>query len=111
MGKEALIQAELSAYAFPDGSAYVAYCPEIDITAAGVDEGDAFEALSEALAIYFEDTISRGTLQQDLQAHGWHIRGAVAATPSTSALLRRPSFRDIIRHREFRKRTMRVPTL
>lgn len=111
MGKEALIQAELSVYVFPDGNSYVAYCPEIDITAAGTDEGDAREALSEVLAIYFDDTISRGTLEQDLIAHGWRIKGTVATTPTTSTLLRRPAFRDVIRRREFRKYAMPLHTL
>lgn len=104
-----MLSASLSAYVFADGGAYVAYCPELDISAAGTDEEDAKLSLSEVLSIYFDDTIHRGTLEEDLLAHGWRKRGESVEEPTTSTLLRqRPALRSIINKREFRKIAMPI---
>ncbi|MBQ9364054.1 MAG: type II toxin-antitoxin system HicB family antitoxin [Bacteroidaceae bacterium] len=106
MGKEQLITASLSAYVFAEDGNFVAYCPELDMSAAGTDEEDARTSLSEVLSIYFNDTISRGTLEEDLLAHGWRKRGSSVAEPTTSTMLRRPALRSIMGKREFHKYPM-----
>ena len=111
MGKESILQACLSACVFADGENYVAYCPELDISAAGEDETDAKQALSEVLAIYFDDTISRGTLEEDLKQHGWRKRGEAVTAPSPSTLLRRSTLRNILRKDEFHKYAIPMATL
>ena len=103
MGREQIISAYLSAYVFADGAAYVAYCPELDISASGADEEDARQALSEVLSIYFDDTINRGTLEEDLLAHGWRKNKRGVAEPTTSSLLRHSALRNIMAKKEFRK--------
>ena len=111
MGKDSILKAYLSAYVFADGNYYVAYCPELDISAAGEDEADARQSLSEVLGIYFDDTISRGTLEEDLQRHGWRKRGSTVATPSPSTLLRRSTLRNILCKNEFHKYAIPMATL
>lgn len=108
MEKKPLISANLSAYVFPEGNVMIAYCPELDISASGKDEEDARQSLSDVLDIYFEDTISRGTLEADLLAHGWRKKGASVSVPTTASLLRRPALRSIMGKREFRKIAMSV---
>ena len=71
MSNQSLIRATLSVYVFTENGVYIAYCPELDISASGTDDEDARQALTESLAIYFDDTISRGTLEEDLLLHGW----------------------------------------
>lgn len=111
MGKESLVKARLSAYVFAEGNAYVAYCPELDLSAAGSDEQDARQSLNEVLGIYFDDTITRGTLEADLLAHGWRKRGTSVAEPTTSTLLRRSTLRNIMQKSEFRKYSMPMVAL
>lgn len=105
------IKAHLSAYVFADEGCYVAYCPELDLCASGVDSEDARQALSEVLGIYFDDTMHRGTLEEDLCKRGWRKRGASVKEPTTSTLLRRSTLRSILGKEEFRKYAVPMPSL
>jgi predicted RNase H-like HicB family nuclease len=55
----------------PSGKYWIASCPSLDIHTQGEDFESANENLKEALALFFESCLSRGTLKEVLRQAGY----------------------------------------
>lgn len=55
----------------PSGSIWIASCPSLDVVTQGESFDQAHENLTEALTLFFESCIRRGTLEQVLQEAGY----------------------------------------
>src|SRR5262245_48703204 len=53
------------------GKRWIAVCPKIDVVTQGTSEDDAKRCLDEAIQLWFEDCIERGTLEQALRECGF----------------------------------------
>ena len=56
---------------FKEGDAYVALCPELNVSSFGDDIESAKESLREALEAFLEECEARGTLQEVLEDAGF----------------------------------------
>ena len=56
---------------FKDGDAYVALCPELNVSSFGDDIESAKESLREALGAFLEECEAMGTLQEVLEDAGF----------------------------------------
>ncbi|RCV64379.1 putative nuclease of the RNAse H fold, HicB family [Methanophagales archaeon] len=56
---------------FKDGDAYVALCPELNVSSFGDDIKSAKESLREALEAFLEECEAMGTLQEVLEDAGF----------------------------------------
>lgn len=61
----------VSVYLFPDGGAFVAYCPSLDLTGYDLTEEDARRDFEFVLNDWLREQTTNGTLRRDLEAHGW----------------------------------------
>lgn len=52
---------------------WIAVCPKIDVVTQGKSADDAKRCLDEAVQLWFEDCIERGTLQQALRECGLSV--------------------------------------
>jgi predicted RNase H-like HicB family nuclease len=50
---------------------WIAVCPKLDVTTQGKSAADAKRCLEEAVELWFEDCLDRGTLQQALRECGF----------------------------------------
>jgi predicted RNase H-like HicB family nuclease len=50
---------------------WIAVCPSIDVASQGSGVGDAIRCLHEAVQLWFESCIERGTLERALQESGF----------------------------------------
>jgi len=53
------------------GKTWVAGCPKLNVWSQGADREDAERSLQEAVELWFEDCLSRGTLDQALREVGF----------------------------------------
>ena len=59
---------------FEENGTHIAYIPILDVSGYGESEVEAQESLKYSLDEYFSYTVSKGTLLEDLKAHGWIIK-------------------------------------
>jgi hypothetical protein len=58
---------------FNEGGMYVAYCPSLQLSTYGTTANDAKSGFNEALEIFFEDTLKKGTSERLLLSYGWTL--------------------------------------
>jgi predicted RNase H-like HicB family nuclease len=70
---------------------WIAVCPMINVATQGTSEADAKRCLREAVALWFENCIERGTLQQALRECGFRTatREEAGASPERIVLTRK----------------------
>ena len=51
----------------------VAFCPALDLTSYGDDTKDAQAAFDDALQIFIEESVKRGSLEKQLLSLGWSM--------------------------------------
>lgn len=54
-----------------EGSAFVAWCPELDVSSVGDDMGEARNNLREAVELFLEEADKKGTLNDILEEAGY----------------------------------------
>lgn len=70
-GKE--LQVNLQFLVFEEDGVTIIYCPSLELNGYGNTEGEAFGSLKITLAEYFEYCLNKGTLWDDLKAHGFLV--------------------------------------
>jgi predicted RNase H-like HicB family nuclease len=76
---------------------WIAVCPKIDVTTQGTSVDDAKRCLDEAVQLWFEDCIERGTLEQALRECGFRTAtGEEAEAAEERILLTRKEEPDIL---------------
>jgi predicted RNase H-like HicB family nuclease len=66
-----MLQLDYDMVVFSEGGAYVAYCPELDLSSAGRDVDEARAHLKTAVRLFVEEAERMGTLDQVLQEAGY----------------------------------------
>lgn len=61
----------LSVIFFKEKSAFVAYSPALDLSTAGKNFASAKSRFTEAVNIFFEEAIKKGTVDEILEDLGW----------------------------------------
>jgi len=56
---------------FREGESWVAYCEGLDLSSFGATQDEALAAVQQAIRLFIESCISRGTLEQALSELGW----------------------------------------
>jgi len=69
-----VVDIQLSVYIFKEDEFTIAYCPALDLSGYGNNEDEANVDFKAVLAEYFNYTISKKTIRQDLQELGWVIK-------------------------------------
>lgn len=88
----------------------IAYCPALDISAAGNNQKQAKEEFAQVFAEYAEDCIKNNTLREDLSAHGWVIKdGTYNAPAMTQMLIGNDTLRDIVDNKDYSKQVVAIP--
>jgi predicted RNase H-like HicB family nuclease len=78
-------------------SRWIAVCPKIDVATQGTSMDDAKRCLDEAVELWFEDCIERGTLQEALRECGFRIATREDADPAADRIvMTRDSEPDIL---------------
>ena len=66
-----MLQLDYDIVVFLEGKAYVAYCPELDVSSCGSDVDEAKKNLKTAVRLFLEETEKMGSLDQILQEAGY----------------------------------------
>jgi len=89
-------QLDFDMIVFRESKAYVAYCPELDLSSCGDSVDDARANLKTAVRLFIEETEKLGTLDQVLQEAGYisdgkggYIPPRVVATESATVAVGR----------------------
>lgn len=67
MREEIRLEVRLAGYVRRDGRQWVAVCPAVGVASQGRDRADAERCLQQAVEIWFDSCIERGTLEQALR--------------------------------------------
>ncbi len=62
---------EFDAIIFQEGKAYVAHCPELDVSSCGKDVDEARRNLKTAVRLFVEEAEKLGTLDEILKEAGY----------------------------------------
>jgi hypothetical protein len=73
-GHNASVNMTLPIMMFTEDNTHIAYIPVLDLSGYGTTEAEAHRSLTIAIDNYFDYTIAKNTLIQDLKAHGWIIK-------------------------------------
>lgn len=88
------IRVVVDIYIFKEHDYYISYCPSIDICTSGYSHDEALSNFYERLEIYIDSCMEKGTLWDDLKAHGWTV---------TKTRITPPPFQQIARIQEVSK--------
>jgi len=72
-GKAARIDAKLFIVTFQEGSSWVGYCRELDVSSCAATEPEALEATKHAIHLFFTSCIDRGVLEEALTELGFRV--------------------------------------
>ncbi|GEM_PF-983390 len=105
-----LLNTLLEVVFFREAPYTIAYCPALDLSAAGRNQKQVKEEFAQVFAEYAEDCIKNNTLREDLQAHGWIVKdGAYNAPTMTQMLIGNDTLRDIIDNKDYYKQMVVIP--
>ena len=65
---KAIYDFSISFYVYKDGKAYIAYCPELDLSTSGTSLTNATKNFYECFQLYVECCVDKGTLVADLKS-------------------------------------------
>lgn len=68
------IKVSLQVMFYEEGDYFVAYCPALELSSYGETNKTAKSAFENALTIFLEETMSRGTLEKELLSLGWVLQ-------------------------------------
>lgn len=81
------IDAEVRGIVFQDGNgAWISHCSDLDLSSCGRTREEAMRQMREAMTLFFESCIRRGTLDKALRELGWKCvtsQGKVENIPRT----------------------------
>lgn len=87
---------KVDVYLFEDDGTMIAYCPCFDLTSYGDDFNMALSNFYECMQLHVECCVEKGTLFDDLKAHGWSIEKKKLAPPKPSYLIQLPSMMRLL---------------
>ena len=101
------IKVNLPLILFKEDGQLIAFCPALDISGYGSSEKDAIEAFTISIGEYLLYTTNKGTLQKDLEVHGWTVRKSLRKPmipPDMSYLLSaNEEFSRVFNNHDFKK--------
>lgn len=65
------MQASVPVFLLEQDSQWVAYCPSLEVSSYGDTQEEAQTAFEEALEIFLEETVQRGTFEPELLRQGF----------------------------------------
>jgi len=68
------IKVSLQVMFYEEGDYFVAYCPALELSSYGETNKTAKSAFENAMTIFLEETMSRGTLEKELLSLGWVLQ-------------------------------------
>ena len=71
-----MLPIEFEGIIFKEGSTYVSYCPELDISSCGNTIDEARKNLKIAVSLFLEEAEKMGTLDEILVESGYKLNGA-----------------------------------
>lgn len=71
MKKRIHIEAKLPLSIFKEGDQFIAYTPALKLSTSGKDFNEVNKRFLEAVNIFIEESLKRGTLEQTLEDCGW----------------------------------------
>lgn len=109
MSNEEYLKVALDVFFFEDDGYTIAYCPALDLSAAGLDLENAKAEFAQVFSEYAMDCIEQNTLSSDLIAHGWQLRERGYDSPSvTQLLIGNSTLRDILDNRCYSKQLVNI---
>lgn len=79
----------VSVVEFQESNIFIIYCPALDLSGYGESDTEAKKSFEVTLNEYIRYAVNKGTLDDDLKAHGWKKRGSTPSMvpPSMTHLL------------------------
>ena len=103
------INMNISVFLFKEDNIFHAYCPELDLLGCDDTEDGARQSFDCVLKEYIDYTVSHGTLEKDLIAHGWRkMKNGHVSGPTPATLLRRTILKEVMNKSEFSKYSIPV---
>ena len=65
------IKARVSGVLFKEDNMWISYCPDLELSTCGKTRKQALERTKEAVELFFDSCLKRGTLEQALQELNW----------------------------------------
>lgn len=75
------IEIEVEVLLVKEGDYWVSYAPSLKLSSYGDSKEEAKKGFSEALGIFIEDTVRKGTLERLLIEYGWTLSRKVYQPP------------------------------
>lgn len=102
-----ILSASLEMVFFKEDDYMIAYCPALDLSAAGRTLKEAKEEFAQVFTEHTSDCLENGTLREDLIEHGWKVDDGTYTPPSmTRILARSKTLRNIVDTKEYQKRSV-----
>ena len=101
------VKMQLPMVAFVDNRTHYMYCPALDLTGYGHNDGEAKNSFEQTLKLYLDYTVNKQTLVSDLKAHGWRLKNRknLVSPPFSDLLKHNKDFESIVDKCNFKKFT------
>ncbi|HYM61439.1 MAG TPA: type II toxin-antitoxin system HicB family antitoxin [Thermoanaerobaculia bacterium] len=97
MGETVKLEIHLRAFVRKDTrTRWIAVCPMVNVVTQGKSAADARRCLDEAVQLWFEDCIERGTLDQALRESGFSLATREILDSNESVIVTRESQPDVL---------------
>ena len=109
MSETDYLKVALDVFFFEEDGCTIAYCPALDLSAAGTDVENAKVEFAQVFCEYAVDCVEQNTLTSDLVAHGWQLREKGYDAPSVTQLLMwNNTLREILDHKSYSKQLVNI---
>lgn len=105
------VEMNLPVMVFEDEGTHIAYIPVLDLSGYGNTEKEASDSLIIGINEYFNYTVRKNTLIEDLKAHGWTItkKSKPYVAPDITDLINKNEYlHDIVNTKPYRMKRLPV---
>lgn len=85
-GQISRVDANLVIVTFQEGSTWIGYCRQLDVSSSGATEKEALEAAREAVKLFFVSCLERGTLAEALTDLGYEVAASLTSRKAKAVL-------------------------
>lgn len=104
------VRTSFDVYLFCEGTTQIAYCPSLNLSACGDTVKEAKKEFEKVLCEHLEWCVEHGTLEADLEKHGWRRKNESYSAPLATKMLRvDDTLRDIVNNRAYQRYAVPAP--
>jgi hypothetical protein len=92
---EAKVKAKITLISFKELDNFIVYSPHLEVSGYGKTQQEAMDSFNHCLGVFFDYTVNKKTLHQELISLGWQLKKGTIKKPLK---INAPSMSELLKH-------------